>query len=97
MKQHIIEELQACINAGELPASLDPHVAMRTLTVGVLGVAVLRLSERLTPGEDRRPARRRCPERDAGRSADRRPRCNRPAASTAPWAPPCLLPMLKRP
>jgi AcrR family transcriptional regulator len=52
MKQHLIEELQACIDAGELPVSLDPHVAMRTLTVGVLGVAVLRLSERLAPGEN---------------------------------------------
>jgi AcrR family transcriptional regulator len=52
MKQRIIEELQACTDAGELPVSLDPHVAMRTLTVGVLGVAVMRLSERLMPGEN---------------------------------------------
>jgi AcrR family transcriptional regulator len=51
-KQRIVEELQACSNAGELPASLDPHVAMRTLMAGVLGVAVMRLSERLAPGED---------------------------------------------
>jgi AcrR family transcriptional regulator len=52
MKQHIVEELQACINAGELPATLDPHVAMRALTVGLLGIAVLRLGERLVPGEN---------------------------------------------
>ena len=51
-KQYIIEELQACIDAGELPKTLDPFVAMRALMVGLLGIAVLRLSERLTPGEN---------------------------------------------
>src|SRR5260221_7668790 len=52
MKAHMVEEIRACIDAGELPASLDPAVAMRTLMVGLLGVAVLRLSERLAPGEN---------------------------------------------
>ena len=51
-KQQIVEDLQACIDAGELPASLDPVVAMRALTVGLVGVAVLALSERLAPGEN---------------------------------------------
>jgi AcrR family transcriptional regulator len=51
-KRHIVEELQACIDAGELPTTLNTGVAMRTLMVGVLGVAVLRLSDRLGPGED---------------------------------------------
>jgi AcrR family transcriptional regulator len=51
-KQHIVEELQACIDAGELPRTLNTGVAMRTLMVGVLGVAVLRLSDRLAPGEE---------------------------------------------
>ena len=51
-KQHIIEELQACIDAGELPKTLNTAVAMRALMVGVLGVAVLQLSDRLGPGED---------------------------------------------
>src|SRR6202035_5374553 len=52
MKQHLIEELQACIDAGELPQTLKPTVAMRALTVGVLGVAVMRLGERLAPEEN---------------------------------------------
>jgi AcrR family transcriptional regulator len=52
LKAHIVEDIQACIDAGEFPASLDPVVAMRTLMVGILGVAVLRLSERLAPGEN---------------------------------------------
>ncbi|MCU1381951.1 MAG: transcriptional regulator, TetR family [Acidobacteria bacterium] len=51
-KQHIIEEIQAAMDAGALPRTLDPTVAMRALMVGVVGVAVLRLSERLGPGED---------------------------------------------
>ena len=51
-KRHIVEELQACIDAGELPETLNTGVAMRTLMVGVLGVAVLRLSDRLAPGEE---------------------------------------------
>jgi AcrR family transcriptional regulator len=51
-KQHIIEALQACVDAGELPRGLNTAVAMRTLMVGVLGVAVLQLSDRLGPGED---------------------------------------------
>jgi AcrR family transcriptional regulator len=51
-KQHIIEALQACVDAGELPRGLNTAVAMRTLMVGVIGVAVLQLSDRLGPGED---------------------------------------------
>ena len=51
-KRHIVEELQACIDAGDLPKTLNTGVAMRTLMVGVLGVAVLRLSDRLGPGEN---------------------------------------------
>jgi AcrR family transcriptional regulator len=52
LKQNVVEELRACIDAGDLPATLDPVVAMRALTVGLLGVAVLRLADRLTPGEN---------------------------------------------
>jgi AcrR family transcriptional regulator len=51
-KQHIVAELQACVDAGELPKTLNAAIAMRALMVGVLGVAVLRLSDRLGPGED---------------------------------------------
>jgi AcrR family transcriptional regulator len=52
MRQHVVEELQACIDAGGLPKALNPAVAVRALMVGVLGVAVLRLSDRLVPGEN---------------------------------------------
>jgi AcrR family transcriptional regulator len=50
-KRLLLQELQACIDAGALPASLDPHTALRLLSSGLLGVAVLRLSDRLAPGE----------------------------------------------
>jgi AcrR family transcriptional regulator len=52
MKAHIVRELQGCIDAGALPPTVEPASAMRTLTVGLLGVAVMRLSDRLAPGED---------------------------------------------
>jgi AcrR family transcriptional regulator len=51
-KQHIIEEIRACIEAGDLPRSVDPLIAMRALMVGVLGVAMMNLSERFLPGEN---------------------------------------------
>src|SRR5213593_3337786 len=52
MKRHVAEEIQACIDSRVLPASTDPVVARRVLMVGLLGVAVMRLSERLAPGEN---------------------------------------------
>ena len=51
-KQHIVEELQACVEAGLLPSGLNTSAAMRMLMVGIVGVAVLRLSDRLSPDED---------------------------------------------
>jgi AcrR family transcriptional regulator len=51
-KQQIVDRLQACIEVGELPKTLDAFVAMRALLVGLLGVAVLRLGERLLPEEN---------------------------------------------
>src|SRR5262245_6591451 len=51
-KENIVKEIAACVDAGLLPRTLDPAVAMRTLMVGVIGVAVLRLSDRLQPGEN---------------------------------------------
>lgn len=52
MKGRIVEALRVCIEAGDLPASLDPLAAMRALMAGVLGVAMMRLSERLAPGDN---------------------------------------------
>jgi len=52
MKRSILEEIRGCIASGALPATLDPAVVMRTITSGLIGVATLRLSERLGPSED---------------------------------------------
>lgn len=51
-KQEIAAEIDACVAAGELPAATKRGVAMRLLTAGILGIAALRLSERLAPGEN---------------------------------------------
>jgi AcrR family transcriptional regulator len=51
MKQHLIDQVQECIEAGEFPRSVPPSVAFRVLSTSVLGVAMMRLSERLGPEE----------------------------------------------
>jgi AcrR family transcriptional regulator len=51
MKQHVAEEIERCIDAGEISATVEPLTAMRLLTSGVLGVAVMRLTDRLPPDE----------------------------------------------
>jgi AcrR family transcriptional regulator len=51
LKAQIIARLQICIDAGELPPTLRPQVAVHMLTVGILGVAAMRMSGRLGEGE----------------------------------------------
>jgi AcrR family transcriptional regulator len=51
-KQHVIEEVERCVQAKVFPATVKPSVAMRILTAGMVGVAAMKLSERLAPGED---------------------------------------------
>ena len=51
-KQHIIEELARCVKAKVFPSTVKPTVALRVLTAGMIGVAALKLSDRLAPEED---------------------------------------------
>lgn len=51
-KEQLIVHLQSCSDAGVLPKDLHPAVAFRVLTTALLGVAVLRLSDRVAPGEN---------------------------------------------
>jgi AcrR family transcriptional regulator len=51
MKHHMLTQIQACIESGVLTPDVKPEVALRLLTVGIVGVVVLSLSERLGPGE----------------------------------------------
>src|SRR6476660_9941325 len=52
MKSRIVEQIQGCIDAKVLPATLDPIVACRLLVMAVLGVATMRLSDRLARAEN---------------------------------------------
>ena len=51
-KKEIAAEIDACIASGDLPASTNSSVAMRVLTAGLIGIATLRLTERLAPTEN---------------------------------------------
>jgi AcrR family transcriptional regulator len=51
-KRHVIAELDRCVQAGVFPPTVKPVVAMRLLIAGLLGIAALSLSDRLSPGED---------------------------------------------
>jgi AcrR family transcriptional regulator len=52
LKRHIINEIQTCIDQKILPDTVEPHVVMRLVMAGLLGVAVMRLSDRLGPSEN---------------------------------------------
>jgi hypothetical protein len=52
MKSRIVGQIQECIDAGSLPSSVDPSIACRLLTMALIGVAVMRLSDRLAPAEN---------------------------------------------
>lgn len=52
LKTHLVAKVQQCIDAHELPPTVVPFVAVRLLMTGLLGVAVLRLSDRLAPSEN---------------------------------------------
>ena len=52
MKGRLLAQIQSCIDSGALPSHLDAHLVFRTLTMGLFGAAMLRLSCRLGPDEN---------------------------------------------
>src|SRR3954469_1053929 len=52
MKAHLIDELDRCVRGGVFPPHVPPSAAFRLLSTGLIGVATLRLSQRLAPDED---------------------------------------------
>ena len=52
VKRHLMEEVERCIQTSALPSTTRPYVAVRMMTMAILGVASMRLSERLGPNED---------------------------------------------
>src|SRR5262249_41572154 len=51
-KRAVMEELERCVKANVFPATVKPSVALRVLTAGLIGVAALKLSDRMAPDED---------------------------------------------
>lgn len=51
-KARLQADLQACVDSGVFPPNVAPRVAFHLLTVGLLGVASMHLSNRLGPGVD---------------------------------------------
>ena len=51
-KQVLIAHLQHCIDSGALPSHLSAIGAFRLLITGLLGIAIMRLSDRLSPDEN---------------------------------------------
>ncbi len=52
MRAHLAQRVQECIDAGALPPTLRPAVALRLFMMSIVGVATMRLSDRIAPGED---------------------------------------------
>jgi AcrR family transcriptional regulator len=52
MKLEMIRHLQQCIDSGVLPAAVPATAVFRVVISGLMGVAVMRLSDRLSPDEN---------------------------------------------
>lgn len=52
MKARVHAQVERSIANGDLPSTLEPQAVMRLLSAPVLGIAAMRLSNRLGPGED---------------------------------------------
>jgi AcrR family transcriptional regulator len=52
MKQKLMSLLQSAVDEGALPKTVPPAVAFRLLVNALIGVATMRLSDRLSPGEN---------------------------------------------
>jgi AcrR family transcriptional regulator len=52
MKAYLVGQIQSCIDSGALPSHLNANVVFRVLTMGLMGAAMMRLSDRLGRGEN---------------------------------------------
>jgi len=52
MKASLVSHMRAAAESGALPAHVAPDVMFRMLSTGLIGVAVMRMSDRLAPDED---------------------------------------------
>ena len=52
MKTRLVAQIQSCIDSHVLPAHVNAQVAFRLLAMGLMGAAMMRLSDRLGRGEN---------------------------------------------
>jgi AcrR family transcriptional regulator len=52
IKGHFVAEIQACVEEQLLPATVEPYVVLRLIMMGLIGVAMMRLSDRLGASEN---------------------------------------------
>jgi AcrR family transcriptional regulator len=52
MRQTMASAVQSLVDVGDFPAGTDAHSVFRILVAAVHGAALMRLAERLAPGED---------------------------------------------
>jgi AcrR family transcriptional regulator len=52
MKERVTSQIQAAMDAGQLPKGADPHTVFRILSTAVIGAAIVHLCNRFGPGED---------------------------------------------
>lgn len=52
LRAELLGHITACLHVGSLPMTTKPEAALRLLIVGILGVAALRLSDRVPADED---------------------------------------------
>jgi AcrR family transcriptional regulator len=52
VKARVVDLVRGCVDAGVFPPSTKPFVAFRVASMAMFGVAVMRLSGRMAPGED---------------------------------------------
>jgi AcrR family transcriptional regulator len=52
MRTHLTTQIRTAIGRGDFPANTDPELVFRVLMVSTLGVCMVRVCDRMTPGED---------------------------------------------
>jgi AcrR family transcriptional regulator len=52
IKGHFVAEIRACVEEQLLPATVEPYVVLRLIMMGLIGVAMMRLSDRLGASEN---------------------------------------------
>ncbi len=51
-KQQLLDHLRAAVAAGDLPASIQPEVMLHVVSCALVGVAAMRMSDRLALGQE---------------------------------------------